>query len=87
MVIRGLQHIAVILFLLSFTNQAENMAGKAILPIRLVLIVIATVAMYFSKKSSIDLVGETGAKNKSSWLIAGGIIAAAFLFAILKVFT
>ncbi|MBM6828555.1 hypothetical protein H9X85_02765 [Anaerotignum lactatifermentans] len=47
---RWLQHIMVVLFLLSFTNQASDLAGGAIWPIRLAIFMIASFAMYLWKK-------------------------------------
>lgn len=85
-VIRAIQHVMTVLFLLSFTNQAVDAAGKAIWPIRFIVFILAAFAMYFSKKCSVDMVGETAIKTKSTWLIAGGIVIAALILAMIGVY-
>lgn len=79
---RALQHIAVIVFVLSFTNQAADLLGNAILPVKILSFVIAAAAMYLANgKSGREQMWKT--KN-TSWLLLAGIILVSFVLAVIR---
>ena len=83
---RIIQHLAVVSFLLSFTNTWADLAGKAVWITRIGFLIAAVVCMYIANKKTIPVDGHAPASGKQTWIMAGGIIVVALAAALLQTF-
>lgn len=78
--------MAVVSFLLSFTNTWADLAGKAVWITRIGFLIAAVVCMYIANKKTIPVDGNTSAGGKQTWIMAGGIVLVALAAALVQAF-